>query len=246
MKASFDMMSAPRIPLSDDLESLALSCGRTPAFFVPVKKSIFDQMADYDAAYGRYMVDHLENTAAQARGFLKHLGMDERAVGIFADAFSLHDCGKILQSPALWRITQEKRERTDGEKQERPRHTILGPDVLDGTLKKLGILSTNEREENFLCLTKILMIYHHERMDGSGPHGVAVTDKALSVLTIIDHIDGKGKAKDMTASFSEMNSRHRDEFDQDILSEYASYSRAQAGFKITPPIYSGVAKMGVS
>lgn len=249
MKATFSMNSAPRLPLPDDLEFFAESCGETPAFYAALKQTIWALMGDYDPAYGRYMADHLENTAAQARGFLKYMGMNEKAADIIADAFSLHDCGKILQDKNIWRITREKRTRTEDEKLERPKHTTLGEFVLHSTLRSMGIKARDEKEEQFLTLCKILMTYHHERADGSGPHGVIFTDRVLSALTIIDHIDGKGKAKGLAASFEDMANRHRDEFDQGMLQAYVDFARGQAGFKITEPVFSPdprVAKMAVS
>lgn len=202
-----------------DLERLALQCGETPEFFADLKNNIFGKIKKYDAAFGTYMIEHLEKTSGEARLFLKEIGIDAKAADIIADAFSLHDAGKIMQRLELWAFSEEKPVRPAEQKFEREQHGALGVLVLNSALKALNI-DPSDREKAFIMLTEQLMVLHHERMDGSGPQKMKVTDRALMALAIIDQIDGKGKVKTLTASFEDMSGKHEAQFCQDMVPQY--------------------------
>ena len=206
-----------------DFEQAALDCGETPAFFGDLKKHIYNKINNYDPEFGAYMIAHLEKTSGEARIFLKEIGVDERAADIIADAFSLHDAGKILQPLSLWALSEDKPKRTEAEKKQRAEHGVLGIEVLNKSLQELNITSTSQ-EKSFVLLAEQLMVLHHERLDGSGPHGLKNLDKVLEALGIIDQIDGKGKSKTLTASFEDMNGRHLAEFNQALVALYRESS----------------------
>lgn len=206
-----------------DIEQLALQCGETPAFFADLKQHIFNKIKKFDPEFGAYTIEHLEKTSNEARIFLKEIGIDEKAADITADAFGIHDAGKILQKLELWAFATEKRERTEAEKRERELHGVLGIKVLGDSMAALKINPVAD-ERLFIILAEKLMVLHHERKDASGPQKLAVTDRALMALTIIDQIDGKGKVKTLTASFEDMNGKHEAQFDQTMVGQYRESS----------------------
>lgn len=206
-----------------DFEEAALECGETPSFFPKLKEHIYNKIKKYDPAFGGYMLAHLEKTSQEARIFLKEIGIDERAADIIADAFSLHDAGKIMQPLQLWALSDEKPKRTEAEKRQRTEHGVLGVGVLSKAVSALKIVPTPQ-EQQFILLTEKLMVLHHERLDGSGPQGMTHLDTVLQAITIIDQIDGKGKNKSLTDSFEDMTGRHQTEFNQDMVAQYRKSS----------------------
>ncbi len=202
-----------------DLEQSAMLCGETPAFFPALKHHIDNKIKNYDPAFGAYMLEHLEKTSREARVFLVEIGVDEPAAHIIANAFSLHDAGKILQPLELWALSEDKPKRTEAEKRQREEHGVLGIQVLNEALASLGIKPTKEERE-FILLAEKLMLFHHERLDGSGPHKLRHLDIVLQALGIIDQIDGKGKNKTLSASFEDMNGKHEAEFNQIMVGKY--------------------------
>lgn len=206
-----------------DFEQAALACSETPSFFPALKDHICKKIEKYDAEFGAYMLEHLEKTSSEARIFLIEIGVDEKAAHIIADAFSLHDAGKILQPIDLWALSEEKPTRTESEKRERREHGTRGIEVLNQAVQTLKI-SPSREERNFLLLVEKLMVLHHERLDGSGPEKMKSLDRVLQALTIIDQIDGKGKNKTLTGSFEDMNGKHEAEFNQAMVAQYKQSS----------------------
>ncbi len=206
-----------------DFEQTALDCGDTPSFFPALKEHIYNKIKKYDPVFGGYMLAHLEKTSQEARLFLGEVGIDEKAANVIADAFSLHDAGKILQPLRLWALSEEKPNRTEAEKQQRMEHGVLGIEVLNKAVAALKIVPT-EQEQRFIILAEKLMVLHHERLDGSGPQGMKLLDPVLQAITIIDQIDGKGKNKSLTASFEDMNGKHQAEFNQAMVAQYEQSS----------------------
>lgn len=202
-----------------DFEQAALACGETPSFFPALKKHIYAKIKNYDPEFGAYMLEHLEKTSSEARIFLVEIGVDPKAANVIADAFSLHDAGKILQPIELWALSKNKPNRTKEEKEERAKHGELGVQVLNNALNSLGIKPT-EREKGFILLTEQFMVLHHERLDGSGPQKMKYLDRILQAVGPIDEIDGKGKNKILRASFEEMNGKHQAKFNQTIVAQY--------------------------
>lgn len=209
-----------------NIHDQAALCGATPAFFKNLKDAIYKDIENYDPVYGAYMIKHLERTSNAARDFLyQKLGIDQNTANIIADAFSLHDAGKILQDIALWQITSEKPVRSAEDKLKRTEHGELGVQVLNTAIKKLGLILTDE-EQRFIALTEQLMVMHHERLDGSGPQGMRDLDIVLRALAIIDQIDGKAKTnKPLSDSFEDMSGKHLAEFDQTIVALYKDWCR---------------------
>ncbi len=217
-----------------DIEKMATLCAETPTWFNALKNHIHRKIHKYDSDYGAYMIDHMERTSDIARNFLIEIGIESGTADIIADAFSLHDAGKILQDIKLWRITKEKPTRTAEEKAQRPMHGALGIEVLNTSLQELSI-APNKNESIFVNLIEQVMILHHERIDGSGPRGQNILDRALSAITIIDQIDGKAKTdKPLSESFEDMSGKHLAEFDQEMVHKYRQWYQRSKSSPQTP------------
>lgn len=211
-----------------DLELESVSYDYDPDSFEPLYSRLAEKIAAYDPDFGPYLSGHLSRVARDVEQFMIRIGYDEDVSLKIGHAFALHDLGKIKQDPELWRLTADKRELTPAQKQERPKHTDLGIEVLDETIAELGLDLTNDQKSH-IAVVKYLMQSHHERLDGSGPKGMSapIMDQILRICAIVDTVDGKTKAKTLTQIFDDMSgSKHAGQFDLRLVSKYQAYYTA--------------------
>ena len=181
-----------------DLLELANHCDYNPEEFAPLFKAIREKIQKFDPEnkFGEYLDGHLQRVRSEMESFMLHRGYGEQAARIIGDAYALHDLGKIAQDPIIWKLTVEKPERSDFANTERPKHTELGAQALGEIMKEIGFEAT-PKQEKFLVIARYLMLYHHERPDGTGPRGMG-SDMVCPILNMaiaVDTKDGKEKAK---------------------------------------------------
>lgn len=218
-------MNIPQKTFGTDLEQLAGFYHYDAQAFAPLYNRLGEKIMGYNADFGLYLASHLSRVAHDTEDFMLRLGYDAGTSEKIGHAFALHDIGKIKQSIDLWRLTIDKRDLSADQKQERAKHTDLGLEVIDETIAELGLRLDDDMKKH-VELSKHLMLYHHERLDGSGPKGMPgpMMDKILRIVAIIDTVDGKTKAKTLTAIFDDMSgSKHAGQFDDRLVGQYEAY-----------------------
>jgi HD-GYP domain-containing protein (c-di-GMP phosphodiesterase class II) len=115
------------------------------------------------------MGEHLGRLGHYAHLLCSHLGLDNELQEHIVETIALHDIGKvavpdsILKKPAgldpkEWQIMKT--------------HPIQGAEILDSIMTKASTASRNTY--NYLKTARNIILYHHERYDGSGyPYGLA-------------------------------------------------------------------------
>ena len=203
------------------------------------------QSLSYDPDFGPYLLGHSERVARDTEHFMLHEGYDAQTARKAGSNMFFHDGGKTLQSIELWRLTVEKRSLTDAQKQERPNHGPLGEPFIDGIVDELGLPRTKNLTA---CLEamKYQMVYHHERLNGTGPQGLAAAqmDPILQIITIIDTVDGKYKAKTLSEIFEDMGgAKHAGQFNLDMIESLKAFHA-----KANTPMHSSpvLAKQAIS
>lgn len=227
-----------------NMEQLATSYTYDEDSFAPLYERLGEKIADYPF-FGQDLSKHLHNVAYHTEEFMKSIGYAEDTAHKVAHAFALHDIGKIAQDPELWRITKQKRALTAEQKAERPKHALLGLTVLDATIGEIGMDLTKDQQAH-IKMVKHLMRFHHERLDASGPEALPAhaQDNILRLCAVIDTVDGKFKAKGLTAIFDDMSgAKHAGQFDPVLVEQYASYykdNRNAAAAHSTPVLANHV------
>lgn len=208
-----------------DLEIIAASYEYDADSLAPLYARLAEKIEAYDSDFGAYLAGHLSRVAHDTEQFMSHLGYSEDIARKVGHAFALHDVGKIKQDIELWRLTVDKRTLTPDQKLERMKHTDLGLEVLDETITELGMDLTPDQTKH-LALARHLMLYHHERLDGSGPKALPgpMIDPVLRIVSIVDTVDGKTKAKGLSQIFEDMSgNKHAGEFDERLVAAYEQY-----------------------
>lgn len=208
-----------------DLEMIASTYEYDADSFAPLYARLAEKIESYDPDFGPYLTGHLARVAHDTEQFMVRVGYSEDISRKIGHAFALHDIGKIKQDIDLWRLTVDKRSLSPEQKLERTKHTDLGLEVLNETLSELGMELTPDQEKH-LGLAKHLMLFHHERLDGSGPKALpgAMMDPVLRIVSIVDTVDGKTKAKGLSQIFEDMSgNKHAGEFDARLVSAYEQY-----------------------
>ncbi len=196
--------------------------------FAPLYAAVREKIKQYDPQnqFGTYLDGHLQRVRTDMEGFMLTLGYSARDAQKAGDAFALHDLGKILQDPLIWQLTKEKKDRSDYDKRERPKHTELGIKALEEIMDEIGFKPTFDQEQH-LGVVKFLMLNHHERLNATGPRKMPGEhmDRILRIATIIDTVDGKMKTgKSYDAIFAEMlGEKHAGEFDAGLVRAYQTY-----------------------
>lgn len=213
--------------LAEDPDFLVCAYEYNPDSFAPLYQRILEKVAAYPL-FGEHLAGHLARVGQDTQIFMQGIGYAPDIAHKVGHAFALHDIGKIMQDPELWRVTKEKRFLTATEQAERPKHADLGIIVLNDTLAETGI-SLDDDQKAHIRLVKYLMKCHHERLDGSGPQGLTAPSQGriLRLCAIIDTVDGKLKAKSLTDIFEDMSgAKHAGQFDESLVAAYADYYRA--------------------
>lgn len=208
-----------------NLEALAQSYVYDASSFAPLYARLQEKVAAFDPDFGKYLNGHLARVAFDTEHFMVRMGYDADVAKKVGDAFALHDIGKIKQDIELWRLSVDKRSLSPEQKHERTKHTDLGVDVLAETMAELGMEPTVDQAKH-LDLARHMMLFHHERLDGTGPKAMPaeLMDPVLRIVAIVDTVDGKTKAKGLTQIFEDMSGdKHAGQFDDRLVELYRAY-----------------------
>ncbi len=182
-------------------------------------------------SYGEYLEDHLSWTSDTLKNFLRFLDYDDDIADKTGQAFKRHDIGKASM-PGQWKITEGKQNISEDQKLERTKmHCILGAQRIHVEME----LSAPERTQDDIIgftIAKHLALFHHERLNGSGPFKRKAEDMCpiLRAATIVDTFHGKLKAgKNVDQICAEMASdKHKGEFDTGLLSKFHTFLNSLA------------------
>ncbi len=230
-------------PVQFDILDHANSYMYDKTLFEPLYARLVQKMLAYDSDFGPYLVGHLDRVAHHTEQFMLAEGYGADVARKVADATRLHDIGKILQSPSLWRITEDKR--TPEERAERKKHGALGKNVLRETIAELrqeGINIVHDEDARaHIELIEYVQDAHHERLNGNGPLKMMgpQLDNVIRIIAIADTLDGKAKdpAKTLSGIFDEMagvdeRQKHIGEFDLPLVARFNAYYSQSLG---SPP-----------
>ncbi len=198
-------------PDAFDLIAHAQKYSRESAPMAGVEALLRKKIKEYDpqGGYGlNYLASHLERTSKALCESLKQSGNSIDVAETLGADFSFHDAGKVKQPFEFWPYTKDKPVIPDHIKIMRPQHTTFILDVLDETVRALG-MEPSETEMQRLIRIAYFGKYHHENHLGSGPHKLPAQkiDAVLSKAITVDTADGKVKA--LTALEQETAEPHK-------------------------------------
>ncbi len=160
---------------------------------ITLAPDLFPGDRPFQTAIKPYCEDLLARLGDHMPGKLKHLnrvgglmgrvcvimGMNEQDAFIHAQAARMHDIGYLSRPRSEWR-TDEKPD--DAEKlRRRILHTVEGEKILG---------ESPVAEHNFIILAREMALYHHEKLDGTGPHGEDRLSRTIQILGAVDAYDG--------------------------------------------------------
>lgn len=204
-------------------------------FYDLVNEKLLEKVAAYDPkGFSPLLMAHHKRVAEQAESFLIKFYPAHIARNI-AKVFAWHDMGKILDNPDEWRVQKDKPnlghlspEELLARKARREAHTLNGPQVLDEAISEvlanLGQAEMTANQRKLIKLAKVVMLNHHERLDGSGPRSLTVKkqDIFIRIIAVIDTLDGKWKnGKPREQNIAEMANDPR--FDRAVVLELAQH-----------------------
>ena len=229
--------------VSFDIEMLLRRHPYDPARLEPAYKNLDKEIREFDPlpkneedslpfggrviqSYGEYLEDHLEWTSQTLNKFLMFMGYDEDIASRVAQAFKRHDIGKA-EMPGQWKRTEGKQNISDKEKADRTRmHCILGAQRIHKEIETSAPGITDSEIIGFTVAEHMAM-FHHERLDGSGPFKRMAEDMCLILraATIVDTFHGKLKGgKNADQICDEMASeKHEGEFDNVLLTRFGAF-----------------------
>jgi hypothetical protein len=157
-----------------------------------IQNEAVSRMLSYHPEYGHYLIYHLMRTSNNFENFLAHKGYDPNVAKTLAFAYSFHDIDKLAQSPSIHVPEAEKP--SEDILAARKDHVFMDGLILKNIIDDLNI-DLSEQDDEFYRVIKTFIKYHHERLDGSGPHALVENqmDECLQIGTIVDEVDGKAK-----------------------------------------------------
>lgn len=139
------------------------------------------------SGFGKQMMAHQNRTAHDGANFLRFLGFSERAARNFRASMLFHDIGKThsTYNPSIWSLFERP---TPEEKALQKRHARLGADMFESQARRTPELLKHPHFKVRHAVT----LYHHERVDGTGPEGTIATGLPVfvQVSCIVDAYDG--------------------------------------------------------
>lgn len=130
-------------------------------------------------------------------------------------AARLHDLGKIALPNHLWRL---RRPLTETEKHISQQHTFVGAEMLDGS---------NMPPSPFVQLAMDIMLYHHERWDGTGFPGklsgedIPLAARITAIANEFDHLAfDNERLPHISFVLAEMTSRRGTHFDPKVFDAF--------------------------
>jgi len=213
-------------------------------FYQEVHAEIVRQIDAYDPdGFSPHLIAHQERVAGYSYGFLTEdtptrKAYSEGTAYNISKVFGWHDTDKLLDDPKVWRVQDEKPDLsklTPDELAERKRarnaHALRGGVILQRAvatvLSNRGQAELTPNQARMIELATYIISYHHESLDGSGPHGLPAAQQGpvIQTLKIIDTLDGKTKTKkDLAVMFDDMAvGKHNGQFDSVKVREYQAY-----------------------
>ena len=223
-------MNAPLQIVPLDLENHVQSYELDVEKFRILKNSAVEKIIDYDPKYGHYLLEHLNRTSQNLKGFMIHQGMDERIAEKVSNAFWFHDLGKLLQPVHVHEFTEHAP--SDDIVEERKDHTKLGKVIIHSLIEETGVV-LNDDDLAHLDTVVYLMEVHHERLNASGPLKMDgnLMDKVIRMATIVDEVDGKTKKEkyeNRSDIFNDITSRSALKFDILLVREFERFCQEKA------------------
>lgn len=187
--------------------------------------------------FGIQMTAHQNRVAKDGARFLKHLGYSDRAAHNYRAALLFHDMGKTHDSydPRTWMKTDRP---TPDEKAQMRKHARLGADMLTELAQAHPAL----RDHPHILMRHAVTLYHHERIDGTGPEALDVSTLPVFVQAscIVDAYDGDmimrphqthrrtpREALRRLMALDDADSKYANAFNKDLLKEYATMKETQ-------------------
>ena len=174
---------------------------------------------------------HLDTTRHYSAILARAIKMDETFVDSLFRAGALHDIGKVAIPD---RVLLKDGALTPEERLEMQQHPIIGASVID------GIIGDRHVTTGYLRLAREIVLYHHEKFDGSGyPEGLSGEDIPISarIFALADAYDAmvsKRTYKD-ALSHEEAVERIREDsgkhFDPDIVTAFLKVHKRFEMFK---------------
>jgi len=168
-------------------------------------------------AKDHYTMGHSENVNRYSLMIVEEMGLNEEFKETMVYAGLLHDIGKIGVSTE---IIVKPDKLTEKEYDEIKKHPIYGKEILSPI--------------EFLGDVPYYVLYHHEKLDGSGyPYGLTAEDIPLGakILNVADSYDAMTtdrsyrKRRDAKLAFEELDRCAGTQFDKEIVAAFKSAMR---------------------
>ncbi|MBN8522047.1 MAG: hypothetical protein J0L77_09155 [Alphaproteobacteria bacterium] len=162
-------------------------------YFRPIEHALWMLIERYGEGVndiGWQIADHLRRTSLDGMKFLTEaLGFSARAGKNFHAANLFQDLGKIHGSfaPTLWDLPHRP---TDEERRMKITHTEKGVELLNIALREAP--ESLKSHPHVAIVIPAIQLFHHERVDGSGPFHKKGADigQVIKSICIIDAKDG--------------------------------------------------------
>ncbi|MCB9963886.1 MAG: hypothetical protein H6855_01790 [Rhodospirillales bacterium] len=190
------------------------------------------RIARYAGAFGVVMAAHHMRVAADGLGFLMYLGYPIQACLNLKAALQIHDIGKThdLYDPQIWSLPGRP---TEDQRCEKRLHTRRGLDVLEALLTEHY---PDALTHPHIDLCRNVILYHHERLNGSLYENRTDLPEWMQVVSIIDTYDGdrihrphQGERRSPQETIRRMMAEKGDDekydgaFSPELLEKFAAY-----------------------
>lgn len=186
----YDLISLDEIIESYDIENDPVLKEVWPR----IANDLWEEIGSYGKGvndYGGVMQGHLERISSDGRHFMADLSYPAHAGHNFYDAFKLSDIGKLHSDydVGIWSLPHRP---TEGEREEKRKHTLRGIDYLEQAYARYSVSDDFLNHPHIKIVIPALMLYHHERLDGKGYSGKQSHElgKTIRMACIVDAYDG--------------------------------------------------------
>ncbi len=176
--------------------------------------------------------DHLQNISYNSRVLAQALSftpkyenrISDRFIELLETSSMIHDIGKISVKPS---ILEKQGELDPEERKEMEKHPLYGQKIFDEIFRDM-------EEDDFMFMARNVVMYHHERHDGTGyPYGLKGEEIPLEarIVAIVDVYDTLRSEKCYKCSYSleeakeRMNTIYKGYFDPDIVDVFWKVER---------------------
>ena len=142
------------------------------------------RISHYHGELGTKFAAHHMRVAADGLGFLMFLGYPMAACLNVKSALLIHDIGKThdLYDPEIWTLPHRP---TEEQRAEKRLHTRRGVEILDK-----AVADTPVEHHKHVDLCRAIILYHHERLNGSMFENRTDLPEWLQAVAIVDTFDG--------------------------------------------------------